>query len=149
MKWLKVILLMAACGPLALGDGFAGRDGPRVKRVTVTKSVVKPLPVTTVHHRHLHHRHFRHRGRVFIGAPVFFGWPYWGWGPDYYASYPYRRVISAPAEPLVYIERGDAAAPQGSEVGYWYHCASPEGYYPYVNECAGGWRKVEPQPPSE
>lgn len=148
MKWLRMMLLLAVCGPLGVGDGFAGSSGPRVKRLTVTKSVVKTAPAPMMHHRPVHHRHFRHRGAVFIGAPLFFGWPYWG--PDYYySSYPYRRVISVPAEPLVYIERGDAAAPPGSEVGYWYHCPSPEGYYPYVNECPGGWRKVDPQPPSE
>ena len=35
-----------------------------------------------------------------------------------------------------------AAAPQ-----YWYHCTSPEGYYPYVPQCQGGWQKVPASPP--
>jgi hypothetical protein len=150
VKWLKIVLLMAACGLLAAGDAFAGWRGPMVKGATATKSVVKPVPVAKMHHhRHVHRGHFRHhRGRVFIGAPLILGWHHY-WGPDYYSSSPYRQVVSVRAEPLVYIERGDAAAPPGSEVGYWYQCADPDGYYPYVKDCAGGWRKVEPQPPSE
>ena len=30
---------------------------------------------------------------------------------------------------------------------YWYYCQNPQGYYPYVNSCPGGWMKVVPQPP--
>lgn len=29
---------------------------------------------------------------------------------------------------------------------YWYHCKAPEGYYPYVSECPGGWTKVPATP---
>jgi hypothetical protein len=28
----------------------------------------------------------------------------------------------------------------------WYHCEDPPGYYPYVQECPGGWTKVPPAP---
>ncbi len=30
--------------------------------------------------------------------------------------------------------------------GYWYHCSSPEGYYPYVQSCRNGWTPVPPHP---
>ena len=29
----------------------------------------------------------------------------------------------------------------------WYFCASANGYYPYVRQCAEGWQQVAPQPP--
>ncbi len=29
---------------------------------------------------------------------------------------------------------------------YWYYCEDPKGYYPYVQNCPGGWMKVVPQP---
>lgn len=31
--------------------------------------------------------------------------------------------------------------------GYWYRCADPAGFYPYVSSCPGGWRQVPAQPP--
>jgi hypothetical protein len=30
---------------------------------------------------------------------------------------------------------------------YWYYCDNPAGYYPYVQQCPGGWRQVNPAPP--
>jgi hypothetical protein len=30
---------------------------------------------------------------------------------------------------------------------YWYHCNNPEGFYPYVASCPGGWTQVTPTPP--
>ena len=50
-------------------------------------------------------------------------------------------------EPQVYIER---SAPQASPAAeaYWHYCNSPQGYYPYVKECPGGWMRVTPTPPN-
>ena len=31
---------------------------------------------------------------------------------------------------------------------YWAYCQSPEGYYPYVQDCPGGWVPVVPAPPA-
>lgn len=31
---------------------------------------------------------------------------------------------------------------------YWAYCQSPEGYFPYVQECPGGWVPVVPTPPA-
>ncbi len=28
----------------------------------------------------------------------------------------------------------------------WYYCKSPDGYYPYVTACPGGWSEVPPAP---
>jgi hypothetical protein len=31
--------------------------------------------------------------------------------------------------------------------GFWYYCQNPEGYYPDVARCPGGWIKVPPNGP--
>jgi hypothetical protein len=52
-------------------------------------------------------------------------------------------IIQQPAPPTVIMQPPAAApAPQ-----YWYYCANPKGYYPYVGSCPGGWRPVSPTPP--
>lgn len=72
---------------------------------------------------------------IFVGAPAF----------GYYSSPPYYPpVVAAPSPPPVYIEQGDTqAAPEGA----WYYCAGTQAYFPYVQECPGGWQLVAPQPP--
>ncbi len=87
------------------------------------------------------------RGSVWVGP----GW----WGPW---GYPYSYPYYAPyypyyAEPPVVIER---QAPvyvqpnrQHEESDYWYFCAKPQGYYPYVKKCPDGWLKVVPSAPPD
>ena len=41
-----------------------------------------------------------------------------------------------------------APAQSPAPVQYWYHCKSPQGYYPYVKTCPGGWERVPATPPS-
>jgi hypothetical protein len=83
------------------------------------------------------------------GWSLNFGMPF---GYPYY-SYPYSPpVVVVPAPPTTYIEQDTSTqdAPQASApqaANYWYFCAKPEGYYPYVKTCAGGWTKVSPIPP--
>ena len=99
------------------------------------------------------HHHGGGRVGVFIGAPVLgFGLPYYGY-PGYagygYAPYGYygpATTLVAPSAPPVYIEQGSAAASGPASDGYWYYCSNPDGYYPYVKQCANGWQKVPPQP---
>jgi hypothetical protein len=62
-----------------------------------------------------------------------FGW-WWvvpGFGWYYYAApvYPYPDPYLPPQAAL--------PVPAG---GFWYYCASPPGYYPYVPECYGSWQ---------
>lgn len=86
-----------------------------------------------------------HGGGHFGGGHVFLGLGYWPWyyPPPYYYYYPPTVVV--PSSPPVYVERGDGqAAPQSA---YWYYCANPQGYYPYVTQCPGGWQRVRPEPP--
>ncbi len=78
----------------------------------------------------------------FRGPAVFLGiGPYWG--PDW-APYDYPPVVVAP--PAVYVEpSAPVSAPPPPP--YWYYCDNPQGYYPYVQQCPGGWRPVAPTPP--
>ncbi len=83
--------------------------------------------------------HFYFRGSVWIGP----GW----WGPPYPYYYPYYN------EPPVIIERQSPVYVQPNrqkeEQDYWYYCTKPEGYYPYIKRCPGGWLKVVPSSPSD
>ena len=95
---------------------------------------------------------YGHGYRSSINFGFYYGGPaYWGWpGPAYYYPYPYygyRPVVVAPAGPTTYIERGDSNTPPDQAQGYWYYCEAAQAYYPYVKQCAGGWKRVDPQPP--
>jgi hypothetical protein len=95
------------------------------------------------------------RGRVGVGVhigvpgPFYWGPRYYYGGPGYYYPPYYYSAPVVVESPPVYIERGanEQAAPAPQAAGDWYFCASPEGYYPYVTQCPGGWRKVPAQPP--
>jgi len=89
-----------------------------------------------------------------------FGYGYgWGYPYPYYAPpYYYPPVVAVPSAPPQYIEQGQdgpvdmgggagAAAP-APEQAFWYHCSQPDGYYPYIKACPGGWQKVPAQPPA-
>jgi hypothetical protein len=97
-------------------------------------------------HGHFHHGHFHHGAHVgvVIGAPL------WWWsGPGYYTPYygdPYYPPVAAvPSQPPVYIEQSQAdSSSSPSPSDYWYYCNKPDGYYPYVKQCPGGWQKVLP-----
>jgi hypothetical protein len=64
-----------------------------------------------------------------------FGVPY-AYAPAVVAPAP----VYVPPAPQVYIQ---PPPPQP----YWYYCENPQGYYPYVAQCSGGWRQVLPTPP--
>ena len=80
------------------------------------------------------------------------------WGP-YYAPYPRPLYYYPPYAPVViertppvYIEQTPppvTTAPPTAPTSYWYYCAATRAYYPYVNECPGGWMKVVPQTPAQ
>jgi len=92
-------------------------------------------------------------GRVSFRGSIWVGPGWWGpWGYPYaYPYYPYYYPYYA--EPPVVIER---QAPvyvqpnqQQEESDYWYYCTKPQGYYPYIKKCPGGWLKVVPSAPSD
>lgn len=87
----------------------------------------------------------------------YYGWgPYWGpgpyWGGVYAPLYPPATIVTVPVSPPVYVERQEPAPQTGAgttlEPGFWYYCRNPQGYYPTVGECPGGWVKVPPRPAS-
>lgn len=85
----------------------------------------------------------------YFGGPGYY--PY-GYGYGYGYGYPYYyppAVLTVPTSPPVYIQQAPPAAtsPQDTSA-YWHYCTNPEGYYPYVKECPGGWQLVEPTPPA-
>jgi hypothetical protein len=69
---------------------------------------------------------------------------YGGYGGYGGYGYAYPPVIAVPSTPPVYIQRNVVPPP---EPNYWYYCRSAQGYYPYIQECPGGWEKVAPPPP--
>jgi len=76
---------------------------------------------------------FYWRGPVVVGP----------WYPSvyYYGAPPV--VIEQP--PAVYEETRESPSQ------YWYYCQDPQGFYPYVKNCPGGWLKVVPEatPPNQ
>ena len=103
-----------------------------------------------------HHHHGGVRFGVFVGAPAYWGgWGYpgpyyYGYGPYYPSYYPSYYYPRAYVEQPVYVEQGQTQAPaQGLQPGYWYFCRESNAYYPHVNQCAGRWEQVAPQPPSQ
>ena len=86
-------------------------------------------------HRFDHHG-FR-RGLVVV--PAFGAWWGSGWGwPDYY--YP-EWWGSRWGWPDYYYPNGGYYG-SGPYAGYWYYCADPPGYYPYVAQCNTAWQTV-------
>jgi hypothetical protein len=85
-----------------------------------------------------------------VGVGVVIGGPgYWRYPDPYYYppyAYPYPPVVVTPAQPPVYIEQQQAQPQAPSD---WFYCRNPEGYYPYVKQCPGGWQRVAPQPPPQ
>jgi len=78
-------------------------------------------------------------------AHVFIGPGWWG-PPVWVAPYPYPYGYVAP--PLVVVEPANPPAYVEPAPQRWYFCENPQGYYPQVTQCPGGWREVaSPLPP--
>ncbi len=70
-----------------------------------------------------------------------FGWWWIVGGVWYYypaPAYPYPNPYQPPIAPA-------PVAPSATQ--YWYYCANPAGYYPYVARCASNWQRVPASPP--
>ncbi|MBV8976326.1 MAG: hypothetical protein JO261_00825 [Alphaproteobacteria bacterium] len=72
----------------------------------------------------------------------------WWWFADgfwfFYPQpiYPYPLYVGS-------VEYYDYDDEYGTPDYYWYWCADPEGYYPYVTECSVPWQAVPPVPPAD
>lgn len=94
-------------------------------------------------HRGYHSGYYpRFGGGIWIGPGWGWGWPAAPYAPyyRYYPSYTPRVVIEPRQEEYV------IQTPGVVEEDYWYYCRKPEGYYPYIKKCPGGWMKVVPPP---
>ncbi|WP_183292540.1 hypothetical protein [Cupriavidus alkaliphilus] len=92
---------------------------------------------------------------IYLGPGAFYGGYPYGYPAPYYYPPAVVAVPAVPAAPPQYIEQGPngpvpAPGPDGvmPQQGWWYHCNQPEGYYPYVASCPGGWQRVPAQPPA-
>jgi hypothetical protein len=80
------------------------------------------------------------------------GVPYYYADDVYYVQQPtgYEVVappmVAAPAAPVV-VQQPPAVTPGAQAPGVWYYCESAKGYYPYVGQCAEGWKTVPASPP--
>ncbi len=120
-KWVRMIVILAALLVTSAVPGHAWRGG----------------------------HGFRHGAHVFIWpyivAPI---GPYWA---PYWEPYSYPSVVITPP-PQVYVQPAPQTSvqpppAQPSAQPSWYYCEDPQGYYPYVQQCPGGWRPVAPTPP--
>ena len=150
-----VPLIVACCLALAAQAAFAD---PKRQRGPDHRRPVAPPPS---------HRPVRPAPPPPHGAPPPADWDHgrWhhGWRGDrvgwwwivgyhwYFVDpwYPYWQPW--PPREVIVIDR-DRAEPEAVPSGppppaYWYRCDDPSGYYPYVNECAGGWKAVPAVPP--
>jgi hypothetical protein len=90
--------------------------------------------------------------QFFFGGSVVLG-PWWPWYPyyPYYSYYPYYPYYAPAPAAVVQQQSPVDAQPASSQADYWYYCQDPQGHYPYVQSCPGGWMKVVPQtaPPQQ
>jgi hypothetical protein len=78
---------------------------------------------------------------VWVGAA-----PYYYANGSYYAEAPGGfAVVQPPASASLTPPPQAATAP--APAGNWYYCDSAKNYYPYVQQCAEGWRTVPATPP--
>ena len=78
------------------------------------------------------------------GVGLGLGWPYY-WDPYWYGASPYYDYY--PPTYTAVAPAVQAPAPIAPQAQSWYYCASPKGYYPYVQSCNGPWRPVPATPP--
>jgi hypothetical protein len=124
-KWVGIIVVLATLLLGSAGPGFAWRGG-----------------------WHGGYGWGGPRVGIGIGIGPFWG-PYWGpyWG-GYWRSYAYGYPYAYPyAYPPVVTVPSTRVYVQPSAPASWYYCDNPQGYYPYVPQCPGGWRAVAPTPP--
>src|SRR5438552_2676926 len=78
----------------------------------------------------------------FVGPAFGFGVDPFFWDPYWFPS-PYPAYTYAP--PLVIQPEPQASVLEPS-ASYRYHCVDAKAYYPYTQQCPGGWLKVVPTP---
>ncbi|HEV7928758.1 MAG TPA: hypothetical protein VGP12_01345 [Nitrosospira sp.] len=127
------------------------------------------------HHHHGHHHYGGGWGGFGLGlgmgilgygigsmarAPYYppsYGYPPIGYGANYgyppnYGYAPVAPIGLPPSAPPIYIQQEvvqvqpPVQGPNSQGTSYWHYCRQPEGYYPYIKNCPGGWLQVAPEP---
>ena len=97
--------------------------------------------------RHERFERFDHFHRFgFVGGFGFVGPFFWDpfWFPSPYPIYSYAPPLVIQPEPELSVQQPSSpAAPT-----YWYYCVDAKAYYPYTQQCPGGWLKVVPNTPA-
>ena len=79
-------------------------------------------------------------------GPRIYAYPSWWWPYPYTYSYPYTYPYPSYQPPARVIEQPPAySEPEQRQPHYWYYCQNPQGYYPYIKSCPGGWMRVVPE----
>lgn len=77
--------------------------------------------------------------------------PYYYADDVYYMQQPTGYEVVAPppvaAAPAPVAAPPPAPTPGAQAAAVWYYCDSAKAYYPYVNQCAEGWKSVPATPP--
>jgi len=103
--------------------------------ILVTMGVLLAIPMSGFAGSSTHYSFGFNVGIPLYGPPAYGPMPYWGPPPYYYPAPP---VVVVPQQPQTYVQRNQ------QESNYWYYCQNPQGYYPYIKSCPGGWMKVVP-----
>lgn len=130
IKWMSTIVLMALTCNLAWAHGSRGHSHSRLNLGIGVGGYYNP----------------GFYGSGFYG-PDYYGYRSYGYPGPYFNApiYNYPPTVIVPATPPVYIQQEQPGSVQ-KQTNYWYYCQKPDGYYPYVKECPGGWLQVAPQP---
>jgi hypothetical protein len=80
-----------------------------------------------------------------LGVDAALGWPGYYYPYGAYPYYPYYAPVAPAVTVLEAPPTVVATAPPAQQ--YWYYCANPAGYYPYVATCPTPWQAVSPTPP--
>lgn len=163
MLAVTAVLLAAASDP-ALARGGRGGGGSHASggHAAGARSGGTHVKGGQASGRHSSHgrynggRSHNHIGAIF-GASLFFpswyfyppapAWYSYSLPPEYYYGDP--TAYGSPDSPTLYVEQSRAPEAAAQEPAYWYYCAESQTYYPYVEQCPGGWQTVTPQAPSE
>ena len=97
------------------------------------------------HERFDHFHRFGFSGGFGFAGPDFEVSPFF-WDPFWFPA-PYPVYSYAP--PLVIqpeTELSMQQLPSPATPTYWYYCVDAKAYYPYTQQCPGGWLKVVPTP---
>jgi hypothetical protein len=92
------------------------------------------------HDRFDHFHRFGFAGPAFDFGVPFFWDPFWFPGP--YPAYAYAPPLLIQPEPQESLQQ----PPSPKTPTYWYYCVDAKAYYPYTQQCPGGWLKVAPTP---